>query len=608
MAYLLGCENIRLEFPTVKIFDSLTLGVNEGDRIGIVGKNGDGKSSLLQVLSGSYEPDDGRVVCTRGVRVGYLGQRDSLNDDDDLVKAVVGERPEYEWASDARIRGIMAELLGDIDPAAKIGTLSGGQRRRADLARVLIGEWDVLMMDEPTNHLDIEGIHWLAEHLKYRWREGEGALLLITHDRWFLDEVCLDMWEVHDRIVTPFEGGYSAYVQQRVERDRQAAVAAAKRRNILRKELAWLARQPQARGTKPKFRKDAALELVADEPPVRRSIELRRSAVSRLGKKVINLKNAGVSFGGREVIKPIEWNIGAGDRIGILGANGVGKTTLLKLIQGKIQPTCGRVEIGQTVKMAVLDQQLSELTEIEDDFVRVVISRYKTRYELDDGREVSPSQLLQELGFESAQLNCPVKDLSGGQRRRLQLCLILLDRPNVLILDEPGNDLDTDMLAQVENLLDSWPGTMLLVSHDRYLTERVTDDQYALVDGELMHMPRGVDQYLEIVEQRKRQAAAASSGPVQAIGVKQASDDKVEEEGSGLSQKELREFKKRRTSTERKMGTLRSKVAKATEELNGIDGFDYAALIEQQAKIDELKSQLSELEDEWLELEELLGE
>lgn len=608
MAYLLGCENIRLEFPTVKIFDSLTLGVNEGDRIGIVGKNGDGKSSLLQVLSGSYEPDDGRVVCTRGVRVGYLGQRDSLNDDDDLVKAVVGERPEYEWASDARIRGIMAELLGDIDPAAKIGTLSGGQRRRADLARVLIGEWDVLMMDEPTNHLDIEGIHWLAEHLKYRWREGEGALLLITHDRWFLDEVCLDMWEVHDRIVTPFEGGYSAYVQQRVERDRQEAVAAAKRRNILRKELAWLARQPQARGTKPKFRKDAALELVADEPPVRQSIELRRSAVSRLGKKVINLKNAGVSFGGREVIKPIEWNIGAGDRIGILGANGVGKTTLLKLIQGEIQPTCGRVEIGQTVKMAVLDQQLSELTEIEDDFVRVVISRYKTRYELDDGREVSPSQLLQELGFESAQLNCPVKDLSGGQRRRLQLCLILLDRPNVLILDEPGNDLDTDMLAQVENLLDSWPGTMLLVSHDRYLTERVTDDQYALVDGELMHMPRGVDQYLEIVEQRKRQAAAASSGPVQAIGVKQASDDKVEEEGSGLSQKELRELKKRRTSTERKMGTLRSKVAKATEELNGIDGFDYAALIEQQAKIDELKSQLSELEDEWLELEELLGE
>lgn len=607
MAYLLGCENIRLEFPTVKIFDCLTLGVNDGDRIGIVGRNGDGKSSLLQVLSGSYEPDDGRVVRTKGIRVGYLGQQDSLDDEASLVAAVVGDRPEYEWASDARIRGIMAELLGDIDPEAKIGTLSGGQRRRADLARVLIGEWDVLMMDEPTNHLDIEGIHWLANHLKYRWRDGQGALLLITHDRWFLDEVCLDMWEVHDRIVTPFEGGYSAYIQQRVERDRQAAVAAAKRRNILRKELAWLARQPQARATKPKFRKDAALELIADEPPVRQSIELRRSAMSRLGKKVINLKKAGVSFDGREVIKPIEWNIGAGDRIGILGANGVGKTTLLNLIQGKLKPTCGRVEIGQTVKMAVLDQQLSELKEIEDDFVRVVISRYKTRYELDDGREVSPAQLLQELGFESAQLNCPVKDLSGGQRRRLQLCLILLDRPNVLILDEPGNDLDTDMLAQVESLLDSWPGTMLLVSHDRYLTERVTDDQYALIDGELIHMPRGVDQYLEIVEQHKRQAASAG-GPVQAIGVKKAAEESKQSSGSGLSQKELRELKKRRTSTERKMGTLRSKLAKATDELNAIDGFDYAALIDQQAKIDELKAQLASLEDEWLELEEQLGE
>lgn len=607
MAYLLGCENIRLEFPTVKIFDSLTLGVNDGDRIGIVGKNGDGKSSLLQVLSGAYEPDEGRVVRTNGVRVGYLGQQDSLSDDATLVEAVVGDIPEYEWAGDARIRGIMAELLGDIDPQAKIGTLSGGQRRRADLARVLIGQWDVLMMDEPTNHLDIEGIHWLANHLKYRWRAGSGALLLITHDRWFLDEVCLDMWEVHDRIVTPFEGGYSAYIQQRVERDRQAAVAATKRRNILRKELAWLARQPQARGTKPKFRKDAALELIADEPPVRQTIELRRSAMSRLGKKVINLKGAGVSFDGREVIKPVELNIGAGDRIGILGANGAGKTTLLSLMQGKLAPACGRVEIGQTVKMAVLDQQLSELKEIEDDFVRVVISRYKTRYELDDGREVSPSQLLQELGFDSAQLNCPVKDLSGGQRRRLQLCLILLDRPNVLILDEPGNDLDTDMLAQVENLLDSWPGTMLLVSHDRYLTERVTDDQYALVDGELIHMPRGVDQYLELVESRKGQQQAASSGPVQAIGVKQEQAASANEAG-GLGQRELRELKKRRNSADRKLSTARSKLAKANDALAAIDGFDFAALIEQQAVIDGLKAQIADLEDEWLEVSELLGD
>ena len=608
MAYLLGCEGVRLEFPTVKIFDSLTLGINDGDRIGIVGRNGDGKSSLLQVLSGAYEPDEGRVVRTNGVRVGYLGQQDALDDNQTLVEAVVGDIPQYEWAADARIRGIMAELLGDIDPTATIGTLSGGQRRRADLARVLIGSWDVLMMDEPTNHLDIEGIHWLAMHLKHRWRDGSGALLLITHDRWFLDEVCLGMWEVHDRIVTPFEGGYSAYIQQRVERDRQAAVAAAKRRNILRKELAWLARQPQARGTKPKFRKDAALELIADEPPARNSIELRRSAMSRLGKKVINLKGAGVSFGNHEVIKPVELNIGAGDRIGILGSNGAGKTTLLELMQGKLTPTCGRVEIGQTVKMAVLDQQLAELKEIEGDLVREVIARYKTRYELDDGREVSPSQLLQELGFDSAQLNCPVKDLSGGQRRRLQLCLILLDRPNVLVLDEPGNDLDTDMLAQVESLLDSWPGTLLLVSHDRYLTERVTDDQYALIDGQLTHMPRGVEQYLELMEQRRRQADAANRGPVQAIGAGQQTAAKLQDAASALGQRELRELKKRRNSADRKLSTARSKLAKANDALAAIDGFDYAALIEQQAVIDELKAQIAALEDEWLEVSELLGE
>ena len=598
MAYLLGCEGIRLEFPTAKIFDDLTLGVNTGDRIGVVGRNGDGKSSLLRVLSGTYEPDEGRVVRTSGVRVGCLWQRDNLDDNDTLGHAIVGDRPEYEWAADVRIREIIAELTGDIAWDAKIGTLSGGQRRRADLARVLIGEWDVLMLDEPTNHLDIEGIHWLAEHLKQRWRSNEGALMVITHDRWFLDEACLAMWEVHDRIVTPFEGGYSAYIQQRVERDRQAAVAAAKRRNILRKELAWLARQPQARATKPKFRRDAALELIADEPPARQTIELRRSAMSRLGKKVINLKNASVSFGEKRVLNPIEWNIGAGDRIGILGSNGAGKTTLLRLICGELAPTSGRVEVGQTVKLAVLDQKLSQLEEVEDDLVRVVLSRYKTRYELDDGREVGPGQLLQELGFDAAQLNCPVRDLSGGQRRRLQLCLILLDRPNVLVLDEPGNDLDTDMMVQVENLLDSWPGTLLLVSHDRYLTERVTDDQYAIIDGEIIHMPRGVDQYLDELEARKGAAQTVAS----------AATPSKTDSSEGLSQRELRELKKQRSSTERKMGTARSKLEKAQAELQQIDGFDYVALGEQQAKIDALAADLEQLEDTWLELDELLSD
>lgn len=606
MAYLLGCENVELEFPTARIFDSLTLGVNSGDRIGIVGKNGDGKSSLLQVLSGSYAPDDGRVVRTSGVTVGLLAQRDNLDDASTVLQSVVGDMPEYEWASDSRIRGIMDELLGDMTRDTLVGTLSGGQRRRVDLARVLIGSWDVLMMDEPTNHLDIEGIHWLANHLKNRWRPGEGALLLVTHDRWFLDEVCLNMWEVHDGIVTPFEGGYSAYIMQRVERDRQAAVAAAKRRNILRRELAWLARGAPARSTKPRFRVESAEALIADEPPLRKSVELKRSAMSRLGKKVINIKNASVAFDGPDgkqtVIKPLDWNIGAGDRIGILGANGVGKTTLLKLIQNKCKLQTGRVEIGQTVRFAVLTQQLDELEALAGYRVREVCMLNKTRYELADGREMSPLKLLEELGFEQAQLSCPVEDLSGGQKRRLQLMLILLDRPNVLILDEPGNDLDTDMLAQVETLLDTWPGTLLLVSHDRYLTERVTDDQYAIIDGEVRHMPRGVDQYLEELEQRKRMTASGTSSSAKQATSKQGSDTAV------LGQKELRELKKRRTSTERKMGTMRSKVERAQAELLEIDGTDYVALGDQQAKISALKDELAALEDEWLEIAEQLGE
>lgn len=598
MAYLLGCENIQLEYPTARLFDSLTLGVNSGDRIGIVGRNGDGKSTLLKLLAGEASPDDGRVVRTGNVTVGMLAQKDVLDDDDVVGHAIVGDRPEYEWAGDARVRTILAHLVSDLDWNAKIGTLSGGQRRRVDLARVLIGDYDVLMMDEPTNHLDIEGIHWLAKHLKTRWRDNEGALLLVTHDRWFLDEVCLNMWEVHDCVVTPFEGGYSAYIMQRVERQRQARVAEAKRKNILRRELAWLARGAPARSTKPRFRVEAAEALIADEPPLRKKVELRRTAMSRLGKKVIHVRGASVELGGKEIIKPLEWNIGAGERIAILGANGAGKTTLLKLLEGKIHPNRGRVEIGQTVKFAVLTQQLSELDELGDDRVREVCNRHKIYVEMADGKIMSPMQLLEELGFEADQLSCPVRDLSGGQKRRLQLMFILLDRPNVLILDEPGNDLDTDMLAQLETLLDSWPGTLLIVSHDRYLVERVTDDQYALIDGELIHMPRGVDGYLEELERREQASQAAAPAP-SASG------------GSGKAvpvQRELRELRKKRTSTERKMGSVRSKLERAREELLEMDGTDYVALGEQQAKISQLESELSALEDAWLDYSEQLGE
>ena len=482
MAFLLGCEKVRVEFPTKTVFEGLSLGVDEGARIGIVGQNGDGKSTLLRVLSGDVEVDDGRVIRTRGVSVGMLGQSDDLRDGDTVERAVVGDRPEYEWAGDPRVRAIIAGLLEDVDWNATVGTLSGGQRRRVDLARLLIGDWDVLMLDEPTNHLDVRAITWLAEHLKTRWRRGAGALLVVTHDRWFLDEVCEAMWEVHGRRVWPFEGGFSAYIMQRVERDRLEALAEQKRQNALRRELAWLSRGARARATKPKFHVAAAQALIADVPPLRNELELKRMAMARLGKQVVDLKGASLRFGNRVILDDVDWIIGPGDRYGIVGANGIGKTTLLRIIQGLQPLDSGRVKIGQTVRFAVLSQHLDELRKLGDDRVRQVISRYSRRTML-DGKEMTPGQLLERLGFTKDDQNEPVCDLSGGQKRRLALMLILLDEPNVLILDEPGNDLDTDMLAAVESLLDGWPGTLLLVTHDRYLMERVTDHQFALING-----------------------------------------------------------------------------------------------------------------------------
>ena len=502
MAILLGCDSVSLEFPTKHIFDSVTLGVGEGDRIGIVGKNGDGKSTLLSVLAGTLEPDDGRVTHRRDTTIGLLGQKDNLADTDTVHHAVVGDTPEYEWASSPRTRQILAGLISDVPWEGTVGELSGGQRRRVDLARLLIGDYDVLMLDEPTNHLDMRTINWLALHLKARWQRGQGAMLVVTHDRWFLDEVCTSMWEVHDGQVDPFEGGYSAYILQRVERDRMAAVTEERRRNMARKELAWLSRGAQARSTKPKFRVDAARELIADVPPVRDELELKRLAVSRLGKQVIDVVDVDAGYADtdgapKQVLSDVTWLIGAGDRYGLLGENGAGKSTLLDVIQGKIEPMRGRVKIGQTVRFGVLSQQLEELEPYMGDTIREVLSNYKKYYVI-DGKETSPEKLCERLGFTTQQLWSRIGDLSGGQRRRLSLLLTILDEPNVLILDEPGNDLDTDMLAIVEDLLDGWPGTLILVTHDRFLMERVTDQQWALLDGHLTHMPGGVDQYLRL--------------------------------------------------------------------------------------------------------------
>lgn len=609
MAFLFGCENVHFEYPTKTIFESLSLGVDDGDRIGVVGRNGDGKSTLLRLFDGTVEPDEGRVVRTGGVRFASLHQSDTLVDDRSVGWNIVGDVPEYEWASDPSIRQVIDGLLEDISWSAEVNTLSGGQRRRVDLARVLIADADVLLLDEPTNHLDVVAITWLARYLHRRFSRKSGALVVVTHDRWFLDEVCDRMWEVHDALVEPFEGGYSAYVLQRVERQRQAELAEQKRQNLMRRELAWLSRGARARSTKPKFHVEIAQALIAEEPPLRNSVELKRAAISRLGKQCINVENVTFSYGEKKVIDNATWLIGPGDRYGLLGANGAGKSTLLDIIQGKLLPQMGRVKIGKTVKFAFLSQKLEELEVLGADRVREVLSRYKSRY-LIDGKEVSPATLLESLGFTSAHLNMPVNTLSGGQKRRLQLMLILLDSPNVLILDEPSNDLDTDMLVAVENVLDTWPGTLILVSHDRYLMERVTDNQFALIDGKVIHVPRGVDEYLELLEESKGDRKIGQSSGSQAQGaMKGGSSSKISDaKRDSLSAAQVRDIKKKIQSLERKMNTAQRKVDEAKAALLEVDPYDYQALEEAQGVISEKEDKLSELEEQWLETASLLEE
>ena len=609
MAHLLGGESLHLEFPTRTIFEGITVGLNEGDRIGIVGRNGDGKSTLMKILAGRLEPDSGRVTVRGGTRIGYLDQSDILDDDHTVGYAIVGDTPEYEWASQARIRDVISGLVSDLPWDAPVSSLSGGQRRRVALASLLAQEWDVLMLDEPTNHLDVEAITWLAGHLKSRWSKNAGGLMVVTHDRWFLDEICTDTWEVHDRIVEPFEGGYAAYILQRVERDRQAAAAEAKRQNLMRKELAWLRRGAPARTSKPKFRIDAANALIADVPPVRDTVELKKMAVSRLGKDVVDLENVSVVYddpsmpgGKRPVLKKVTWRIAPGERTGILGVNGAGKSTLLSLVTGDLKPTEGRAKHGKTVKIATLTQQLDELNEVANDRVSDVIGRKKRSY-IADGKELSPSQMLERLGFTSAQLSTPVKDLSGGQKRRLQLMLILLDEPNVLILDEPSNDLDTDMLAAMEDLLDTWPGTLLVVSHDRYLMERVTDQQYAVIDGSFRHLPGGVDEYLAL-SAAGAGGSAAGSAQARAASSAQAS---AEPDTPKVSGAELRAAQKESGAIERRLAKLATEQEKLSEQMSAHDASDYAGLAALGEQQQALQDEIDELEMRWLELSELLG-
>lgn len=704
--YDLGLERVSLEFATKTIFTDVTQGVCEGDRIGIVGRNGDGKSTLLRLLSGHMLPDSGRVTRRGGLTFGMLDQRDPLDDNATVREAALENREDYEWAADQRSREIVESLLGGINLEAKVGTLSGGQRRRADLARLLLHDWDILALDEPTNHLDVVTIHWLAEHLIHRWAPGQGALLLVTHDRWFLDEVCTSMWEVHDGVIDPFEGGYSAYMMQRVERERQADVREERRRNLARKELAWLSRGARARSTKQKFHVKQARELIADVPPLRDTLELKKMATSRLGKQVVDLIDVTQIFDnaqqlksidpdiaesvslaegteestvlgestaeksnkidivesafaqpthvgsvtiavdenqenssddtdtsveniaetsaasrktitGRMILDDVTWLIGPGDRFGIVGANGAGKSTLLSIIDGSIKPTVGHVNIGKTVKFAVLSQRLDELEKLGKYKVKEVLSRYKPSYVI-DGKEVTPGQLMERLGFKPEQLMTPIRDLSGGQKRRMQLLLILLDEPNVLIMDEPGNDLDTDMLAVMEDLLDTWPGTLIVVSHDRYLLERVTDQQFALLDGKIRHLPGGVDEYLQIVENLQRNhessistkitTSAASASNTESTANSATKESKESSENTTtepkLTGKAYHDAARRVSAIERKLAKLESQKADLEAQMASHDPSDFVGLQKLNEELQAITNESDSLEEEWMSLSE----
>ncbi len=633
MAHLIGAEGLGVDFGTGPVLDGVTLGLEDGDRIGVVGANGAGKSTLISVLAGLTPAHSGRVTRVTGVRVGVVDQGDAFAKGATVLDAIVGDAAEHEWAGDPRIRDVMSGLVPDLLAETPLSTLSGGQRRRVALARVLVADDDVLVLDEPTNHLDIEGVAWLATHLRGRWTSNRGALVVVTHDRWFLDEVTTRTWEVVDAGVEQYEGGYAEYILQRLERNRISAVTETRRQNLLRKELAWLHRGAKARSTKPKFRVDAANELIADVPEVRDPIKLQRMAASRLGKEVVSLVNAHVTYPGpppTEVLNDVTWRIGPGERTGILGPNGSGKSTLLKLITGELEATQGYVKRGLTVKVAALSQHLVELDEWAGKRVATVLKQY-TSVKLADGTELTPGQLLERVGFQPSQLKTQVSALSGGQRRRLQILVVLLSQPNVLVLDEPTNDLDTDMLAALEDLLDSWPGTLIVVSHDRYLMERVTDQQYAVMDGGLRHLPGGVDEYIALAQNRAKQGGGVGTfGPdasafssdaanlsrggrareVPAVASSDGASNASEVRsvrGTALAGADLRATQKELAAVERRLKKVLQQKAELNAKMTAHDPEDYPGLAALAARLPVLDAEAAGLEERWLTLSEAVG-
>ncbi|MDT3398425.1 ABC-F family ATP-binding cassette domain-containing protein [Streptomyces sp. B1866] len=608
---LVNLEGVSKVYGTRALLDGVSLGVNEGDRIGVVGRNGDGKTTLVRILARREGADSGRATHAGDLRLGLLTQEDSLDPAATVRHEVVGDLADHEWAGDARIRDVLTGLFGGLDLPGfprgldtVIGPLSGGERRRIALAKLLIGEHDLICLDEPTNHLDVEGIAWLADHLRAR----RSALVVVTHDRWFLDQVCTRMWDVQRGAVYEYEGGYSDYVFARAERERIAASEEAKRQNLVRKELAWLRRGAPARTSKPRFRIEAANDLIADVPPPRDSAELMRFANSRLGKTVFELADVTVTAGPKVLLKHLTWQLGPGDRIGLVGVNGAGKTSLLRTLadadrtDGERQPAAGRVVVGRTVRLGYLSQEVAEL----DPAWRVLeaVERVRQRVDLGKGRELTASQLCERFGFGKEKQWTPVGDLSGGERRRLQLLRLLMDEPNVLFLDEPTNDLDIETLTQLEDLLDGWPGSLVVISHDRYFLERTCDTVYALLgDGALRMLPRGVDEYLE----RRRAQAQAPAAPA---GRRAADQRQADQAGPGETREsgqksaaEQRAARKELQRIERRLERIGAEEA----ELHGLiaeHATDFTRVAELDARLRELTGERDELETRWLELAE----
>lgn len=597
---LVNLEKVSKAYGHDPVLADVSLGIQVGNRIGVVGRNGGGKSTLLRIMSGLAEPDSGRVTRTGGTRLGVLTQAADLHPDESIRTFIAGDREPHEWLSQARTRQCLTALLGGFDDERlerRLGELSGGERRRVELAQLVLDDIDLLILDEPTNHLDIEAVAWLASYLR---SQRALALVVVTHDRWFLDEVSDRTWEVVSGGVEEYDGGYSAFVLAKAERARQASAEQARRNNLIRKELAWLRRGAPARTTKPKFRVDAANELIAAEPPPRDSVELLAFAGSRLGNVVFELEDVSLRLGSREILRNLNWNVGPGDRIALVGVNGAGKTTLLRVLLKQLAPDSGQVVIGRTVKPAYLSQHVAEL----DPSWRVLeaIEHVAHRVELGKGQQLTASQLAERLGFDSDGQWTPVADLSGGQRRRLQLARLLMDGPNVLVLDEPTNDFDVETLTALEDLLDSFGGTLIVVSHDRYFCERVTDHVYALLgDGTVRHLPRGIDEYLELRELSDHLPLRAGDG-------NQGSPSSPNAVGVGtptMSAGELRSAKKALTRLERTIAACDKEEAQLHVQLSEHAG-DYEKCVQLNEQLRTTVERKHRAEVEWMALAEQL--